>query len=234
MKSILENYGMLLSAVDQWFTRCIGHAKEEIRCTQGCSECCRGLFDITLLDAWYLRIGFELLDQVTKDKVVRKAEKRLSSMRRLWPALEPPFILNVRPEEDWEELMPDDDETPCPLLSESGECLVYQFRPMTCRLHGIPLVDISGEIFHEEYCTRNFPASDPLSDRGLFWNFSTCFETEIALFRQFSFTLVKEHVNEMDTFIPLALLMDFASFDWKGWWEKRPLDGTNNRGLQVY
>jgi Fe-S-cluster containining protein len=218
MENILKNYGKLLSAVDQWFSGCLAHSPKEINCTHGCSDCCRGLFDITLLDAWYLRSGFELLDEETKGKVAEKAEKRLKSMRGLWPGLERPFILNVKPEEEWDELMPDDDETPCPLLSETGECLVYPFRPMTCRLHGIPLVDVSGEIFHEEHCSMNFTGLNPLSDKGLFWNFSTCFETEVALFRQFTFKLVNQHVNELDTFIPLAVLMDYRSFDWKEWW----------------
>lgn len=220
MKTILQNYGALLSAVDQWFNRCLSQAPDKIKCVQGCSECCRGLFDVTLLDAWYLKTGFDRLDENTKRKVLEKAEERLKMLRQKWPEFDKPYLLNTRPEDDWEKLMPDEDETPCPLLSETGECLVYGYRPMTCRLHGMPLVDVSGEVFHDEWCTKNFAGENPLAESGLYWNFSTCFETEIAIFRQFTFKLFNRCVNELDTFIPLSLLVDYGKFDWKEWWKR--------------
>lgn len=220
MDVILKNYGALLTAVDQWFSRCLVHAPGGIKCARGCSECCRGLFDITLLDAWYLKTGFDRLDENTRRMVLEKAEKRLRMLRLSWPEFDEPCLLNVRPEEDWDELMPDEDETPCPLLSESGMCLVYKYRPMTCRLHGIPLVDVSGEVFHDEWCTKNFADEKPLADSGLYWNFSTCFQTELALFQQFTYKLFNQHINELDTLIPLALLVDYAKFDWKKWWKE--------------
>ncbi len=218
MKAILEHYGALLSAVDHWFERCLSHAPDRIKCVQGCSECCRGLFDITLLDAWYLKSGIDQLADINRRKAMKRAERRLNMLRKEWPELDRPYILNTRPEDDWEKLMPDDDEIPCPLLSESGECLVYEYRPMTCRLHGIPLVDLSGEVFHDEWCTMNFSGENPLTDNRLHWDFSICFETEIYLFRQFTFKLFNQYVSELDTFIPLALLMDYEKFEWKEWW----------------
>ncbi len=113
--------------------------------------------------------------------------------------------------------MPDEDETLCPLLSTEGKCLVYEYRPMTCRLHGIPLVDVSGEVFHDEWCTKNFTGENPLAESELYWNFSTCFQTEITIFQQFTFELFNQYINELDTFIPLALLMDYEKFEWKEW-----------------
>jgi Fe-S-cluster containining protein len=220
MRDILRNYGALLSSVDQWFSRCLAGSPNEIKCAQGCSACCRGLFDITLLDAWYLKTGFDQLDGNIRQSVLRKSENRLSSLRRLWPEFDEPYILNVRPEKDWDELMPDEDETPCPLLSDTGQCLVYDYRPMTCRLHGIPLVDVSGEVFHDEWCTMNFKGGNPLSNSELYWSFSTCFQTEITLFNQFTHAILNRCVNEIDTFIPLSLLVDYGRFDWKSWWGK--------------
>jgi Fe-S-cluster containining protein len=218
MKNILENYRLLLSSVDQWFGRCLEHSPGEIKCARGCSECCRGLFDITLLDAWYLKTGFDRLDGNIRRIVLQKSEKRLKSLRQKWPDFYEPYILNVKPEEDWQELMPDDDETPCPLLSDTGKCLVYDYRPMTCRLHGIPLVDVSGEVFHDEWCSMNFQGGNPLSDGNLHWNFSICFQTELSLFQEFTYILFNQYISELDTFIPASLFMDYGRFDWKGWW----------------
>lgn len=217
MKKILQNYGALLSTVDRWFNSCISVSPEKIRCVQGCSECCRGLFDITLLDAWFLKTGFDRLEESTKRDVLSKVSKRLHSLQSAWPELDQPYFLNIRPEEEWEKLMPDEDETPCPLLSDAGECLLYEYRPMTCRLHGIPLVDVSGEVFHDEWCTKNFSGENPLAERELYWNFSSCFQTEITIFRQFTYELFNQYINELDTFIPLALLMDYENFAWKEW-----------------
>jgi len=217
MKSILQNYGNLLSSVDRWFAGCVARAGAKIACGQGCSGCCRGLFDITLLDACYLKSGFEKLDESTRLLVLDKSGKRLAMIRDKWPEFDAPYILNVRPEQDWHMLMPDDDETACPLLSDSGECLVYDYRPMTCRLHGLPNVDLSGEVFSEGWCTLNFSGENPLDRKELRWGFADCFETELALFQHFTYKLFKQCINELDTFIPMALLIDFEGFDWKAW-----------------
>ncbi len=91
---------------------------------------------------------------------------------------------------------------------------------MTCRLHGIPLVDISGDAFHDEWCTRNFVEESPLGMSELYWEFSALFQTEITLFQQFTHKLFHQCINELDTFIPLSLLMDYRGYDWEGWWKQ--------------
>lgn len=220
VEAVLDDYGKLLETVDGWFARSIAIDGKHIACAGGCSECCRGLFDITLLDAMYLRRGVDLLPPLVRRAALDRAGERLASLRTLWPELEQPFLLNVRPEEEWDELMPDDDETPCPLLGEDGHCLAYHYRPMTCRLHGIPLIDESGEILHDEWCTLNYRGEDPLSRPELRWGFRDCFTVEVGLFRRLTDLLVGRELNELDTLIPLALLVDLDGFDWKDWWRR--------------
>jgi Fe-S-cluster containining protein len=218
--TVLSLYGNLLSSVDQWFARSMRFAGKSIVCGQGCSACCRGLFDITLLDAVFLKEGFDRLPATTKDPVLIQAEKRCAGLRSVWTEFTPPYILNLRPEEEWDDLMPDDDETPCPLLGDDGGCLVYGYRPMTCRLHGIPLIDTSGEMFHDEWCTLNFPKEDPLVRDELRWEFRECFKEEMSLFQWLTDVLLNQRVRELDTFVPSALLMDYRKFDWKTWWRE--------------
>ena len=215
MNEVLGEYRRLLTDVDTWFRGCIARLGEKIRCVEGCSECCRGLFDITLLDAALLKDGFDRLDAATREQVLARCRERLAGMRRLWPDFAHPYLLNSRPEEEWEILMPDDDETPCPLLGEDGRCLVYEFRPMTCRLHGLPLVDLTGEVLHDEWCTLNYVDGDPLTDAELRGEFTRIFQEEVRLFRRFSAELLGREFRELDTFIPTALLVDFARFDWR-------------------
>ncbi|MCM2357392.1 MAG: YkgJ family cysteine cluster protein [Geobacteraceae bacterium] len=217
LEKILRGYGLLLAEVDAWFARCLAAQPRAIACGAGCSECCRGLFDITLLDACYLKYGFDRLDARVQAAVRAKAVARLQGLQALWPDLREPYILNFRPEEEWEELMPEDDETPCPLVDNEGRCLLYNFRPMTCRLNGIPLVDRSGEVFYEEWCSLNFTGGDPLAMKELRGEFYRIFADELSQFQQFTAILCKQQLNELDTFIPTALLIDFAGFDWPTW-----------------
>jgi Fe-S-cluster containining protein len=220
MEEILKKYGTLLAEVDAWFARCMEACPAEIACRSGCSECCRGLFDITLLDACYLKYGFDRLDAQMQAAVRTKATAHLRELQRLWPDFREPYTLNYRPEEEWEALMPEDDETPCPLVGNDGRCILYDFRPMTCRLNGIPLVDISGEVFFEEWCTLNFTGQDPLDMQELRGEFLRIFADELLLFRQLTTTLCNQRLNELDTFIPTALLIDFAGFDWPAWLQR--------------
>jgi Fe-S-cluster containining protein len=223
MENILKKYAALLVSVDQWFAACVAHAGPEIACKTGCSECCRALFDITLLDALYLNSGFDRLDAEVKARVLGKAKERLLALQALWPDFDAPYILNFRPEEEWDILMPDDDETPCPLLGKDGKCLLYDFRPMTCRLHGLPLIDVSGELFYDEWCTLNFTRENPLVMVELRWEFNELFRKELVIFRELTFQLFKHRVNELDTFIPTALLIDFDHFPWQKWREENSL-----------
>lgn len=220
MQTIITAYGALLSEVDRWFAGCMERHPGEISCTSGCSACCCSLFDITLLDAWYLKSGFDRLPDRLRRPSLAKATTRLAELCELWPDFSEPYLLNLRPEEEWSGLMSDDDETPCPLLADNGTCLVYDYRPMTCRLHGLPLIDISGEIMHDEWCTMNLAGcSNPLALPGLAGEFDRIFREEVRLGRQFSEQLLGEVVFELDTFIPTALLVDFMRFDWDGWWQ---------------
>lgn len=211
MQDILEQYGSLLREVDSWFANCLRQYPEKITCQQGCSACCRGLFDITLLDAVYLKCGFELLPNDLKSFILSKSEARLNAVSRVYPDFVQPWLLNSIPETDWDLIMPEEDEIPCVLLSESGQCLVYENRPMTCRLNGIPMIDTSGEQLFDEWCSLNFIKVDPLLMDGLRFNFNELFAQELLLFRELSKRLLSHSINEIDTVIPAALLVDIES-----------------------
>jgi len=219
LEPIVEKYGQLLQGVDHWFTRSATAAGHAVQCGKGCSLCCRGLFDITLLDAYFLRQGIDRLTPSLREFVHARIASQLQTLRLIWPGVSPPYIINVLPEEEQDRLMPEDDETSCPLLGDDGLCLVYEYRPMTCRLHGIPLVDVSGESFQDDWCSRNFTDENPLGRRDLRWEFRELFETELALFQDFTGVLLNQKINELDTLIPLSALMDFDGFDWKSWWQ---------------
>ena len=208
MQDILDRYNSLLREVDSWFAGCVQRHEELIACARGCSSCCRGLFDITLLDALYLRSGFNLLPDDIKSSIRLKAKPQLDLLVTRWPNFIAPWILNSIPEAEWDEMMPEDDETPCPLLSEAGACLVYDYRPMTCRLNGIPLIDISGEELFDDWCTLNFVDTDPLDEEDLRYPFNELFAQELLLFHELTRRLLGKAISELDTIIPSAVFVD--------------------------
>jgi hypothetical protein len=141
-------------------------------------------------------------------KISRVARERLTTLAQQFPAFVEPWILNGIPEPEWDEMMPEEDETPCPLLSRSGDCLVYNFRPMTCRLNGIPLIDESGEELFDEWCTLNFVDEYPLEFEGLRFRFKDLFAQELLLFQELIRILTGRTLSEVDTIIPAAIVLE--------------------------
>ena len=210
---LLCQYRRLLAAVDAWFAGCLQHTGAHIRCAEGCSACCRGLFDITLLDALLLQEGLRTLSPAVQEAVRFKAKGFLPVLRRRWPGFAAPYLLNTRPAAEWPRLLDAADEVPCALLDAAGACRIYPFRPLTCRLHGLPLVDRSGEIFEEQWCTRNFTGVDPLALEKLRGDFRDLFSEEVRLLRRLALHLTGRPLAELDTLIPCALLVDSGAYE---------------------
>ena len=208
MNNLLQRYGDLLCEVDGWFDGCIVSHPQQITCHTGCSSCCRGLFDITLLDALFLKRGFDRLDESLKNSIKDNANERLKSLSQQFPLFIEPWILNQLPELEWDAIMPEEDEAPCPLLSETGFCLVYEYRPMTCRLNGIPLIDVSGEELFDEWCTLNFVKENPLQYEDLRFGFTELFAQELLLFQELIRILTGKTISEVDTIIPAAIVLE--------------------------
>ena len=206
-------YRQLLTEIDGWFTACLQAGGSIISCRGGCSACCRALFDITLLDAWLLKDAFAALAPDVQAQVLDRCQSRVTELRGRWPKLSHPYLLNALPEEEWLS-MPEEDQTPCPLLDENGYCLVYAARPMTCRLHGLPNVDISGEDFEGTICTLHAGNPLKLPEQVIRWRFREVFSQEVGLFQDFARELTGHPWSELDTFIPLALVADYTVVDW--------------------
>jgi Fe-S-cluster containining protein len=130
-----------------------------IPCGAGCSACCHGPFDITAADVLLLREGIGTLDEVARRDVQARAETLLEKMRRLAPAWGPPWDLADLGEDQFDAMVESLADEPCPLLDETGRCRLYPFRPLVCRLMGLPMMTASG-VALENACPiqERFPA----------------------------------------------------------------------------
>lgn len=213
--NLIDKYRLLLAEIDAWFAACLAAAPPgTLACRQGCSACCRGLFDITLLDAFLLKEGVAQLPDATRQQVLGRCRPRLAELQQRWPQLKPPYLLNTFPDDNWQE-MPEEDQTRCPLLGDDDLCLVYPFRPMTCRLHGLPNIDVDGGDFSTDLCTLHPGDPRAIPPDILHGPFRDIFSREVSLFLNFTAQLTGRAHRELDTFIPLALLADYATVDWE-------------------
>lgn len=213
MQENLEKYRSLLETIDSWFSSAQQQFPQAIQCRAGCSGCCRGFFDITLLDAALVAYGFQQLAPAQSAVVRSRAIARLQELQQRWPGFSSPFLLNKMPDSEWT-AMPEEDETPCPFLGDDDRCLIYKYRPMTCRLHGLPNIDLSGESFSDDFCSLNFQTVDPSSLPQLKWGFRQAFQQEIELFHTFTTQPIGRPLNELDTLLPLVPLIEFDRVDW--------------------
>jgi hypothetical protein len=56
----------------------------------------------------------------------------------------------------------------------------------------------------------NFPDSDPMLIKELRGDFTRIFRKEVAIFRELEKVFINKGFKELDTFIPLALLVDYG------------------------
>ncbi len=148
----LREYRDLLRMADQWGRECRTAFPDRVPCGRGCRDCCLGLFDISLADRDLLREGMEGLDAAAARDIRRRAEAILRDLRASFPRLGGDLD-GWRPEKI-DGLCDAAGPVECPVLGPEGECRLYGHRPLVCRLTGVPVVDVTGEIVHAAGCEK--------------------------------------------------------------------------------
>jgi Fe-S-cluster containining protein len=121
--------GELIRIVDAALAEAARRSGAWLVCRPGCCDCCLGPFEITLLDAQRLRLGFAELRE-------RDPEKARQVRERAY---------------DWT----GNDEEPCPALDPAtGTCDLYSARPMICRVFG-PAVRDGDAVSACDLCYQN-------------------------------------------------------------------------------
>lgn len=137
-------YQEALGRLDRWFEAARGHHPDVIPCHQGCSACCYGPFDISVADALLLREGMATLPGAVREIVRTKGRALHERMRQMAPAWQPPWDLDTLGESAFDATAAALAEEPCPLLDDAGACRVYAYRPLVCRMMGLPMMTAGG------------------------------------------------------------------------------------------
>lgn len=137
-KQFFNEYEAVVEMADNAFVKVRASHAEYIKCKMHCADCCHALFDLTLIEALYL--NHKVKEMFYGEKKSRLEEKANISDRAV-------FKLKKKAYKEFENGKSEDEilkdmatkRLRCPLLSEEDKCDLYEFRPITCRLYGIPL-----------------------------------------------------------------------------------------------
>jgi len=139
MTALSAGHGRLLAGSARWFDRARASVLGNLPCRQGCSRCCVGLFAITILDGAALQQGLAGLAPSVRLAVESQARTQVAAIEAVYPRLKVGTSLDRWHDQELEGLVERFRDLPCPALAEDGRCRVYPFRPVTCRMMGIPV-----------------------------------------------------------------------------------------------
>ncbi|MBC2711350.1 MAG: YkgJ family cysteine cluster protein [Desulfosarcina sp.] len=138
LDAVFKKYEALVKQVDGVFESVRQQYSDCVNCKLECSDCCHALFDLSLVEALYINRRFlenvagerknEILDDANKAdrkafRMKRKAFKAVDAGEKS----EEQVLLEMAAE-----------RIRCPLLNKENRCDLYESRPVTCRLYGIP------------------------------------------------------------------------------------------------
>ncbi len=137
----------LVQIVDAALADVTRRSGEWLVCRKGCTQCCIGVFPINQLDAWRLRRGLAELEKSDHARAARVRQRARESVARLMPGFPGDPVSGLLDQgpaaaerfEDFANL------EPCPALDPvTGNCELYDTRPMTCRVFGPPVQSEDG------------------------------------------------------------------------------------------
>jgi len=139
LTDIFAEYEALMAEVDAVFDKIKAACPQEVRCELSCADCCHAPFDITLVEAMYINKAFNerfpkgdaRFDMI--DAANRSDREHYRLKHRAWKA----HKAGVPDEKIIEDFARE--RIRCAMLAKDDKCLLYDCRPLTCRLYGAPL-----------------------------------------------------------------------------------------------
>ena len=137
LKEHFVKYEALVQMVDAVFDRVKKEFPKEVFCREKCSDCCYAIFDLTLIEALYLKDKFlkNFTGKAKSDliEVADKTDRVLTKMKRN-------AYKEIKKGSNELEIVGkmSQERVRCPLLGGDNLCVMYENRPITCRVYGIP------------------------------------------------------------------------------------------------
>jgi Fe-S-cluster containining protein len=128
-----HNYELLVDKAELAFKNMKDRHGECIKCELHCSDCCYAVFGLFLVEALYIREHFEQINEEQKAQVLERAKKADLDLESLQNKLR-----TFEDDPQMQAYTLARERIRCPMLDDNDECVLYQRRPITCRVYGIP------------------------------------------------------------------------------------------------
>lgn len=139
LEPYFEKYKALVAQVEAVFEKVQHEYNECVACKAGCADCCHALFDLTLIEAMFIKSQFDkIIPQEARKEVIDRANDADRKVYKLKRKASKEFQDGRSETEILEEMAVQ--RVQCPLLDSEDRCELYESRPITCRLYGIPTV----------------------------------------------------------------------------------------------
>jgi Fe-S-cluster containining protein len=136
MKSrhLLNSYELLIDKADEAFRKVQDEYGDCIKCRIHCSDCCHAVFGLFLIEALYIQDHFQKLDENNRSVIFERCKEADADLKKFEDLLKEfdgnPDMMNYAMAKQ---------RIRCPLLGNDDECAIYDNRPITCRVYGIPV-----------------------------------------------------------------------------------------------
>lgn len=132
---LLGQYEELLKTADSAFDQIKSQHQECVKCEVKCADCCHAIFGLFIIEAIHLRHYYEQFSDAEKEEILKRAgeaDKQLADLNEKMEALAENPEAQV--------LLMSKERIRCPLLNDDEQCMLYENRPHTCRVYGIPTI----------------------------------------------------------------------------------------------
>lgn len=138
LEPVFEKYEAFVKQLDSVFDSVRQKHPECVKCKLECSDCCHALFDLSLIEALYINRQF--LEKAVEARKLEILEDANTTDRKIYRLKRKAFQdVNAGSKSEEQVLLEMAAErVRCPLLNQDERCDLYDSRPATCRLYGIP------------------------------------------------------------------------------------------------
>lgn len=220
---ILDQYASLLQQLDKKCAEVFANTPE-IPCKNKCFECCKQLFPLSFVEAYYISGGIKKLDRGTRRKLTLAAQKTNEKILKLKPQslekrdVDKKTALNVHA--DFARSL-HKIERDCPALDQKnkgGACSIYEFRNHDCRSMGCSFDTSSKEIigcFRFSNLKHLIPNLMPFN-----YLYAEKMKLDAELIKEVTSGLFGENLIYLTT-ICAPFLKDYSQTDWIKFFEPK-------------
>lgn len=160
---VFKKYEALVKQVDGVFEQVRQQYPDCVACRLECADCCHALFDLSLVEALYINRQF--IKRVAEERKIEVLDHANTADRKIYRMKRRVFKAVEDGEKSEEQALFEmaAERVRCPLLNDENRCDLYDSRPITCRVYGIPTAiagrghtcGLSGFVEGEAYPTVN-------------------------------------------------------------------------------